>query len=52
MNFIKMYKKIKPKETGPFSDQRLNDDWDQEINTLYDDEEKQWFDRISHKDIK
>lgn len=51
MEFVKQYKKITPKETGPFSDAQLEADWDAEINTMYEDEEKQWFDRISHKDI-
>ena len=51
MNFVCQYKKIKKKEDGPFSDKRLEEDWDNEINTLYEDEDKQWFDRISHKDV-
>jgi hypothetical protein len=51
MDFVKQYKKITPKATGPFSDQQLEAAWDDEINTMYEDEEKQYFDRISHRDV-
>ena len=51
MTFVRQYKKIKQKEQGPFSQQQLEKDWDEEINTLYEDEDKQYFDRISHRDV-
>ena len=51
MDFVKQYKKINPKDSGPFSDAQLEADWNDEINTMYEDEEKQYFDRISHKDF-
>lgn len=51
MDFVKQYKKITPKSDGPFSDKALEDAWNDEINTMYEDEEKQYFDRISHRDM-
>ena len=51
MTFVRQYKKIKQKEQGPFSQPQLEKDWDEEINTLYEDEDKQYFDRISHRDV-
>ena len=41
MEYVKQYKKIKPKSSGPFSDEQLEADWNGEINTMYEDEEKQ-----------
>ena len=51
MDYVKQYKKITPYHEGPFSDAQLEKDWNDEINTLYEDEEKQYDDRISHRDV-
>lgn len=51
MDFVRRYKKISKKESGPFSEAQLKKDWDYEINTMYEDEDKQYFDRISHFDV-
>ena len=51
MTFVRQYKKINKKDTGPFSLEQLEKDWDEEINTMYEDEDKQYFDRISHLDV-
>ena len=40
MDFVRQYKKIKKKDTGPFSKEQLERDWDNEINTMYEDEDK------------
>jgi hypothetical protein len=51
MEFVRQYKKISKKDHGPFSKERLEECWQDEINTLYVDEERMYLDRISHRDV-